>query len=66
MVRIDDVERLRVESRRSQFAVSLDGEVVSAAAAPGLSDQEAGAARDRLTSSGACLRNGAPPAPCGR
>jgi len=27
MVRIDDVERLRVTSRRSQLAVSLDGEV---------------------------------------
>ena len=31
MVRIDGVERLRVSSRRSQLAVSLDGEVVSAA-----------------------------------
>ena len=30
MVRIDDVERLRVSSRRSQLAVSLDGEVISA------------------------------------
>lgn len=30
MVRIDGVERLRVSSRRSQFAVSLDGEVVRA------------------------------------
>ena len=30
MVRIDDVERLRVDSRRSHLAVSLDGEVVSA------------------------------------
>jgi YegS/Rv2252/BmrU family lipid kinase len=29
MVRIDGVERLRVESRRSQLAVALDGEVVS-------------------------------------
>ena len=28
MVRLDDVERLRVDSRRSQLAVSLDGEVV--------------------------------------
>jgi len=31
MVRIDGVERLRVDSRRSQLAVSFDGEVVSAA-----------------------------------
>jgi len=31
MVRIDDVERLRVSSRRSALAVSLDGEVVRAA-----------------------------------
>jgi YegS/Rv2252/BmrU family lipid kinase len=31
MVRIDDVERLRVSSRRSQLPVSLDGEVISAA-----------------------------------
>jgi diacylglycerol kinase family enzyme len=31
MVRIDGVERLRVASRRSQLAVSLDGEVVGAA-----------------------------------
>jgi diacylglycerol kinase family enzyme len=31
MVRIDGVERLRVGSRRSQLAVALDGEVVSAA-----------------------------------
>ena len=31
MVRVDGVERLRVASRRSQLAVSLDGEVVSAA-----------------------------------
>ncbi len=30
MVRLDDVERLRVGSHRSQFAVSLDGEVVRA------------------------------------
>jgi YegS/Rv2252/BmrU family lipid kinase len=30
MVRIDGVERLRVSSRRSQLAVSLDGEVISA------------------------------------
>jgi YegS/Rv2252/BmrU family lipid kinase len=30
MVRIDGVERLRVASRRSQLAVALDGEVVSA------------------------------------
>jgi diacylglycerol kinase family enzyme len=30
MVRLDDVERLRVASHRSQFAVSLDGEVVRA------------------------------------
>jgi YegS/Rv2252/BmrU family lipid kinase len=30
MVRIDDVERLRVSSHRSHLAVSLDGEVVSA------------------------------------
>jgi diacylglycerol kinase family enzyme len=29
MVRLDGVERLRVASRRSQLAVSLDGEVVS-------------------------------------
>jgi YegS/Rv2252/BmrU family lipid kinase len=29
MVRLDAVERLRVDSRRSQLAVSLDGEVVS-------------------------------------
>jgi YegS/Rv2252/BmrU family lipid kinase len=31
MVRIDDVQRLRVSSRRSALAVSLDGEVVRAA-----------------------------------
>jgi len=31
MVRIDHVERLRVDSRRSQLAVSLDGEVVRSA-----------------------------------
>jgi YegS/Rv2252/BmrU family lipid kinase len=31
MVRLDGVERLRVSSRRSQLAVSLDGEVVSSA-----------------------------------
>jgi diacylglycerol kinase family enzyme len=31
MVNLDGVERLRVDSRRSQLAVSLDGEVVSAA-----------------------------------
>jgi YegS/Rv2252/BmrU family lipid kinase len=31
MVRIDRVERLRVDSHRSQLAVSLDGEVVSSA-----------------------------------
>jgi YegS/Rv2252/BmrU family lipid kinase len=31
MVRIEDVERLRVDSRRSILAVSLDGEVVRAA-----------------------------------
>ena len=31
MVNLDAVERLRVDSRRSQLAVSLDGEVVSAA-----------------------------------
>jgi diacylglycerol kinase family enzyme len=31
MVRLDDVQRLRVESRRSHITVSLDGEVVSAA-----------------------------------
>jgi YegS/Rv2252/BmrU family lipid kinase len=31
MVRLDDVQRLRVESRRSHLTVSLDGEVVSAA-----------------------------------
>jgi diacylglycerol kinase family enzyme len=31
MVRIDDVQRLRVSSRRSALAVSLDGEVVGAA-----------------------------------
>ena len=31
MVQIDDVERLRVASRRCQLAVSLDGEVVRAA-----------------------------------
>ena len=31
MVYLDGVERLRVESRRSQLAVSLDGEVVSSA-----------------------------------
>ena len=31
MVRLDDVERLRVDSHRSQLAVSLDGEVVHAA-----------------------------------
>ena len=31
MVRIDDVERLRVASQRSSLAVSLDGEVVRAA-----------------------------------
>jgi YegS/Rv2252/BmrU family lipid kinase len=31
MVRLDDVQRLRVESRRSHVTVSLDGEVVSAA-----------------------------------
>jgi YegS/Rv2252/BmrU family lipid kinase len=31
MVYLDGVERLRVDSRRSQVAVSLDGEVVSAA-----------------------------------
>jgi len=31
MVRLDHVERLRVESHRSQLAVSLDGEVVSSA-----------------------------------
>jgi diacylglycerol kinase family enzyme len=30
MVRLDDVQRLRVTSRRSQLAVSLDGEVVRA------------------------------------
>ena len=30
MVRLDDVQRLRVGSHRSQFAVSLDGEVVRA------------------------------------
>jgi YegS/Rv2252/BmrU family lipid kinase len=30
MVRLDDVERLRVDSRRSSLAVSLDGEVVRA------------------------------------
>ena len=30
MVRLDDVERLRVDSRRSHLAVSLDGEVVRA------------------------------------
>jgi diacylglycerol kinase family enzyme len=30
MVRIDQVERLRVSSRRRQLAVSLDGEVVRA------------------------------------
>jgi YegS/Rv2252/BmrU family lipid kinase len=30
MVRIDGVDRLRVSSRRSQLAVSLDGEVISA------------------------------------
>ena len=30
MVRLDGVERLRVGSRRSQLAVSLDGEVVRA------------------------------------
>ena len=30
MVRIDDVQRLRVESRRSMLPVSLDGEVVRA------------------------------------
>lgn len=30
MVRVDDVERLRVSSRRSALAVSLDGEVVRA------------------------------------
>ena len=29
--RLDGVERLRVDSRRSQLAVSLDGEVVSSA-----------------------------------
>jgi diacylglycerol kinase family enzyme len=28
MVRLDGVERLRVDSRRSQLPVSLDGEVV--------------------------------------
>jgi diacylglycerol kinase family enzyme len=32
MVRIEDVERLRVSSRKSQLAVSLDGEVVRAEA----------------------------------
>jgi diacylglycerol kinase family enzyme len=31
MVRIDRVERLRVDSHRSQLAVSLDGEVVRSA-----------------------------------
>jgi diacylglycerol kinase family enzyme len=31
MVYLDGVERLRVDSRRSQLAVSLDGEVVSSA-----------------------------------
>ena len=31
MVQLDDVERLRVDSHRSQLAVSLDGEVVRAA-----------------------------------
>jgi len=31
MVRVEGVERLRVDSRRSQLAVSLDGEVVSSA-----------------------------------
>jgi diacylglycerol kinase family enzyme len=31
MVRLDGVERLRVDSRRSQLPVSLDGEVVSSA-----------------------------------
>jgi diacylglycerol kinase family enzyme len=30
MVRLEDVERLRVDSRRSYLAVSLDGEVVRA------------------------------------
>jgi diacylglycerol kinase family enzyme len=30
MVRLDDVERLRVDSRRSHLTVSLDGEVVRA------------------------------------
>ena len=30
MVRVDGAERLRVASRRSQLAVALDGEVVSA------------------------------------
>jgi len=32
LVRIDSVERLRVSSVRAQLAVSLDGEVVRAAA----------------------------------
>jgi diacylglycerol kinase family enzyme len=30
MVRLDGVERLRVDSRRSQIPVALDGEVVRA------------------------------------
>jgi diacylglycerol kinase family enzyme len=30
MVRIEDVQRLKVASRRSALAVSLDGEVVGA------------------------------------
>ena len=30
MVRLDGVERLRVASRKTHLAVSLDGEVVSA------------------------------------
>ena len=47
MVQLDGVERLRVASRRSAFAVSLDGEVVARRAAARLPDPQERAAGHR-------------------
>ena len=55
MVRLDGVERLRVDSRRSQLAVSLDGEVVALRAAARLPDPQESAASDRAATR-TCVR----------
>ena len=62
MVELDGVERLRVASRRSHLAVSLDGEVVSAAPPLDYRIRNQGAAGHRALKAGAME----PPGPsCG-